>query len=325
MLALLAQGHIAAQLWMLVKRLDLARYLAAGPRSVDDLAHETSTHGPTLKRMLATLAALGMVRHVDGDRYGATPLLAAVNPLPAAMNQAFYEAWGCAADTLYTGRPGWESAHGRPLYQSLDADPDLSHDFDAWTTATARSWLPAFHQWAQFERFGMVVDVGGGEGHLLHLMLAGNRDAHGVLLEREGVLGRAAIHLAPFESRWTALAADFRRYLPVGGDAYVFCRVLLNWDDETIVALLSRCARLLEGDARLLIWDAVMPEPDDPRYTMATVNDLNLLMCFGGGLRTRTYWKVLLERSGLHPLRLEILPGPVAFIAVEATASSVAH
>jgi hypothetical protein len=45
--------------------LDLADHLAAGPRSVADLAVATGTHAPSLARLLRALAALGLCAY-DG-------------------------------------------------------------------------------------------------------------------------------------------------------------------------------------------------------------------------------------------------------------------
>jgi len=59
--------HVAAQL-------GLADLLADGPRSVEEMAVATGAHGPSLARLVRSLAALGLVAEADSGRIELTAL-----------------------------------------------------------------------------------------------------------------------------------------------------------------------------------------------------------------------------------------------------------
>src|SRR5690242_3258582 len=72
----LLTGFQVAQALYVAAKLNLAGELLAGPRSVDDLARATSTHPPSLGRLLRALASLGVFAETRSGQYELTPLAA---------------------------------------------------------------------------------------------------------------------------------------------------------------------------------------------------------------------------------------------------------
>ena len=68
-------------------KLGIADHLAAGPRSAAELAGSTRTHGPSLHRLMRTLAGLGILTERDGQRFALTSLGEALRRTPRARRE----------------------------------------------------------------------------------------------------------------------------------------------------------------------------------------------------------------------------------------------
>jgi hypothetical protein len=105
MVQMLAGFQISQALYVAAK-LDLGAILQAGPRSPAELAAETGADAGSLRRIMRTLASIGLYAEVDPEVYAATPL----------------------GDTLASGAPGsvrdlaitWMETHYAPFARLLD-------------------------------------------------------------------------------------------------------------------------------------------------------------------------------------------------------------
>jgi hypothetical protein len=55
----------------------------------------------------------------------------------------------------------------------------------------------------------------------------------------------------------------------------------------------------MSNSSKLIIVDFYIPTADDPAFDHMVTHDLNLLVNFGGGLRTTDQWCSLIEAAGL--------------------------
>ena len=67
-------GYWIAQAVYVAARLGIADLLAAGPKDCSQLAAATSSHAPSLFRLLRMLASLGVFREDEAHRFELTPL-----------------------------------------------------------------------------------------------------------------------------------------------------------------------------------------------------------------------------------------------------------
>src|SRR5688572_5543770 len=67
-------GYWISQAVYVAAKLGLADRLKDGPRTADDLASITETHGPSLYRLLRALASVGIFAEDAQRRFGLTPL-----------------------------------------------------------------------------------------------------------------------------------------------------------------------------------------------------------------------------------------------------------
>jgi hypothetical protein len=155
----------------------------------------------------------------------------------------------------------------------------------------------------------MVVDVGGGGGHLLTAILEATPDARGTLIDREYVIPVARENLAATIGldRVELVGGDMFTAVPPGGDVYLLCRVLAGWDDDAVVGVFENCRRGMAGSSsRLLILERLVVDEDST--VLPALWDLHLLMTNGGRHRTLDRFRALLHRAGLDIERVAELP-----------------
>lgn len=216
----------------------------------------------------------------------------------------YQSVWTQLPESVASGTPRAEAVHGVSLWELLDREPDYAETFnDAMTRLTSLDW-PTVAAAYDFTRYGTIVDIGGGHGQLLALMLGAAPGANGVLVERESLLTAAEQRLreAGVLPRSRLEAGSFFDTAPDDGDLYVLRRVVHDFDDEEAVALLANLRRHMPADATLLLIESVVPAGNAPH--LAKSLDLDMLLFVGGRERTETEYAALLDRAGFRMTRI---------------------
>jgi hypothetical protein len=308
----LVSGLIEASTLYAVARLGVADVLAAGARTSTDVAGELGTDPDATYRLLRASAGLGLV-HQDHDRFALTTLgRTLLSDTPGSMRSVvlmigdprYQSVWAQLPEAVTTGRPRAEAVHGVSMWELLDRDPDYAETFnDAMTRLTTLDWptVAAVHD---FTPYGTIVDVGGGHGELLALMLAAAPAATGVLLEREALLADAERHLrgAGVLARCRLEAGSFFDTAPEDGDLYVLRRVVHDWDDDAATRLLTNLRSHMPASATLLLMESVVPPGGGPHFAKSL--DLDMLLFAGGRERTEQEYAALLRRAGFRMTRV---------------------
>ncbi|MBV8771237.1 MAG: methyltransferase, partial [Deltaproteobacteria bacterium] len=114
--------------------------------------------------------------------------------------------------------------------------------------------IPAILSAYDFSRFERVVDVGGGQGALLHEILAANPKLHGILADLPAVIaGATALRTGATANRCEIVGIDFFKEVPQGADAYVMKTVVHDWNDDAAVKILKNCRRAIRDNGKLLL------------------------------------------------------------------------
>src|SRR3954464_1385378 len=90
----LATAYQSSRALQVALRLGLPDLLARDPTSVEDLARETGTHAPSLRRLLRALAAYGVFSEVEDDRFRLGPLGACLRADAPGSVRALALMWG---------------------------------------------------------------------------------------------------------------------------------------------------------------------------------------------------------------------------------------
>ena len=309
----LASGFMATHVVHAAARLGLADLLADGPRSPADLAAEIGSDPDATHRLLRACAAFGVFTEGSDGRFGLTPLAEglrsgtprSIRPVILMLGDPHYQGpWGQLANTVETGRPGAELSLGQSMWDYVDEHPEFAATFnDAMTCLSALDW-PTVAAAYDFTPFSTIVDVGGGHGQLLALMLEASPGSKGVLQEREALAGAAEAHLreAGVLDRCRIEPGSFFETVPSDGDLYVMRRVIHDFDDEQAASILANVRRHMPRDATLLLLESVVPPGNTPHFAKSL--DLDMMIFVGGRERTERQFETLLDRSGFRMTRV---------------------
>lgn len=308
-LSALINGYWAAQVLRAAAILGIADQLAQGPRSAQELAAAAKAHDPSVFRLLRALLTLGICREIGGGRFELAPagqFLRADVPGSLRGRAMFtgdllWRQFGELDQVVRTGERTKVIQSGTAGFEALAADPAR---LEAFQTAMAEGSVRAARDALavyDFGRFANVLDLGGGFGGVLAVLLAHHPRMRGAVcdlaylaqpamryLERAGVADRAQF-----------LAGDFFRSVPSGFDAYVMKFIIHDWDDEHAASILRNCRTAAASSARVLLIEQVVPDVLGTSTADQAVIRADLtMMTVGGKERTAAEYRALLGASG---------------------------
>jgi predicted O-methyltransferase YrrM len=304
--------HVAASL-------GVADLLAGGPRSVDELAAATKADRSSLHRLLRMLTGPGVFREDADGRYAITPLGATLRSDSSDSVREWalfvgasemWAVWAGLRDSVITGEASFPAVHGAPMWEYIAERPHLGEAFNGWMTRQSTQQNAALVAAYDFSPFHVVVDVGGGQGSTLAAILSAHSSIRGVLFDLPPVVARAApLAEAGVADRCEVVGGDMLRAVPVGADAYLIKRVLMDWGDADSTTILRRCAEAMSEDGILLVVEMLMPSGNDPSPAK-TFDILMLLNQPGGRIRTEEEFRELFNRAGLRLSRVVSTASP---------------
>jgi O-methyltransferase domain len=310
----LLNACLTAQALHVVAVLGIADRLAGGPAAIDDLAAATGAHQPSLYRLLRMLVGVGVFREEGEGLFALTPLGGTLRSegLGSVRDWALYvgapepwAAWGRLRETVMTGQSGFVLAHGLSTYDYLVRHPELGAPFDRWMTRQSDQHNEAVVAAYDFSAFGIVADVGGGQGSTLAAILGANPSVRGILLDQPQVVAGAepVLRAAGVADRCEVVSGDMLQGVPGGADGYVVKRVLMLWGNEPAIQVLRHCAEALPEQGRVLVVEMVMPPGNDP----SPARSFDLLMLLAneeGRVRTEAEFRDLFAAAGLRLARV---------------------
>ncbi len=280
--------------------------MAAGPRTVDEIADACGLHRDTLYRTLRMMTALEITAR-EGDRYALTPLgRALLKDTPGSLyngvqmmgTDGYQRPWQNFAYSLATGESAFTHVMGAPFFDYLEQNPELGLPFQQQMTAYAEMIDPALVPAYDFTPFRTVCDVGGGTGHFLKRILHAYPHLRGILFDLPGVT--ANHELSELDGQVEVVAGSFFEQVPPA-DLLILKTVLHDWSDAKCAVILDRCRQAMSPGSRLLIVDRVI---DEPVEVLSLFYDLHMLVQIGGRERTATEFRTLLQNAGLQMQRI---------------------
>src|SRR5262252_5302033 len=188
----LCNGYRVSQALYVAAQLQIAEHLATGALSSAALAQATSTHAPSLRRLMRTLTALGVFSEPHPDTFALTPTGELLrNDRPGSLRALVlfmtgpwhWQCWGDLLGSVHSGEPASERVLGTSIFDYYAAHPEESEIHDHALAAQSALQAAAIVRAYDFTRFQCVVDVGGGSGRLLAEMLRACPALTGVLFD----------------------------------------------------------------------------------------------------------------------------------------------
>jgi hypothetical protein len=297
--------------------------LADNPGRPDGLSMHEKRHLPTVERVLRGLVLLGLVtetsepggtvgyRLSDAGQLLRTQSLGPETPYSRLTRQQYIGAWMRLDTALVCGNTPFDEEFGQSVWNYRRSNADAGAVFDRWLHRLSSDQFDGFAEAYDFSNASTVVDLGGGQGALLSVILRSHPTLRGILADQPSVVASAVESLAQsgLLVRCETLAVDFFESVPPGFDLYLLKSVLHDWDDAAALTILRNIREALPDEGRLLIIERLLPDSphDDPETVWL---DLHMLCVTGGRERSLAQYLALIAEAGLRFLRLVQCPGP---------------
>jgi hypothetical protein len=316
-------GYWVSQAIAVATKLGIPDLLKDGPKSSQEPAAATSTHEPSLYRLLRVLASVGLLTEGTDRRFARTSLSACLESDVPGSLRAFtllksepwlWSSWTALRHSIKTGQAASEQVHGMGQFEYFAQHPQAAEIFDQAMTNLATQWHTAALTAYDFSRYRTVVDIGGGHGALLTALLTAHRQLRGVLFDQPHVVEGAKPRLtaAGLTQRCEMVGGNFFDSVPAGGDLYLLGHILIDWDDARATTILQNIRQARAPEGKLLILEEVIPQGPGPSWEKLL--DLNMLVVLGGRGRTEREFRTLLGQAGFELSRIIPTGAPIRLI-----------
>lgn len=161
-------------------RLGIPDLVGAGESTAEVIAGRLNADQDAVYRILRCLAGIGMLTEERSGVFALTPMgkqltVDAPFGLPALArmlgDSSVQRAFERLDDSVRTGRSAFDLEFGVDFFDYLGQNPEFSDLFNSAMGQNARLVADALPERYDFDRFGSVVDVGGGNASLLAAIL----------------------------------------------------------------------------------------------------------------------------------------------------------
>jgi predicted O-methyltransferase YrrM len=323
----LLHAAIIPQLLVVAAEFDIAELLADGPLPVPELARRSGANPQALNRVLRALAGHEVFREVEPGVFALTPLAETLRVDAPGAVRAWTRVWGLPEKlqainslsySVRTGRPAFPHLHGTDWWSHLAAHPDQAQLFNDAMGGLARRIHAAALESCDLTDVELVVDVGGGQGHLLATILPRYPELRAILLDQPSVVvgAKAVLEAAGVADRVDLVGGDFFDSVPSGADAYLLSMILHDWDDEQCVAVLDMIRRAMAPSARIMVVESLMPESNAPHD--AKLRDVIMMALHPGRERTEAEYAALFAAAGLRHVATTALASSTGLLVARA-------
>ncbi|MFN2517858.1 MAG: methyltransferase [Jatrophihabitantaceae bacterium] len=311
----ITNSSVTSRALQVAAELGVADQVGEAGTPVAEVASRCAVDTGALERLLNLLSAVGIFTVDDGvlAHTEASLLLrdddpGSLRPFARMMGlPSMWQALGALDHAVRTGRPGMELVDPGGFFGLLANAPADAAVFHAAMQARGQAFAAAVVHTYDFTPFKRIVDVAGGQGHLLRALLDAISHAEGVLFELPPVAA-----LTPSAGRLTTVAGDFFTDPLPSGDAYLLMEILHDWPDDRCIDILTAIRRASQHGAVLLVIEAVLDEgaPDPRTHNL----DVIMLVMTGGRERTVAEFRRLLGRAGFQLTSITPTGGPMRIV-----------
>jgi len=321
MVQLLAGFQVSQAIYVAVK-LGVPDALANGPKPVEELARMADADPGSLRRLLRTLASLGMFAEPSEGTFALTPLgETLVGDTPGSMRdlavmwmETHYAPFAGLLETVRTGRNAAETYYGEPFFSWLARDHEQVDRFSgAMANLTDGIKVGAVAAY-DFSEARLIVDVGAADGALLATILGRTPEASGIAFDLPHVVAAAEPAAKRFElgERLRFEGGDFFGSVPAGGDTYLLSSILHDWSDADAARILRTIHDAAHPGARVVAFELVSPPGDTPH--MSKMIDLTMLAMMNGRERTEGELRALFSDAGFGTVSIVPTPTPISIV-----------
>ncbi len=324
LIEMMAMRHVPQALYV-ASVLGIADLLADGPKTGDELALATKTHARSLARVLRTLTAARILAENKDRRFRLTSLGQPMRSGAADSVRAICILWG--GDSNLEGRLVDSVRSGKTAVELVSGSADWmeyhQHNatgagvFNAAMTALSNAHYRGVLDAYNFAPIRELVDIGGGHGRLISMILTAYPKMRGVLFDLPHAFegGQKAIAEAGLSDRCEVASGDFFQSVPEGADAYILSRVIHDWDDDKAVSILKVVRNAMAPRGRLLLFETMIKGGNQLSYPL--LSDINMMIRTGGSERSETDYRTLYKAAGFKLTKAIATKSPTGMTILE--------
>jgi acetylserotonin N-methyltransferase len=276
------------------------------PATLADLAVELNANVDALERLLDGCVGLGLLVH-EGDTYRNSEVseeyLSRKSPKTMAgyvtySDRVLYQLWGNLGDAVREGSHRWLQTFGvdGPIFNHFFRTPEARAEFllgmHGLGMASSAQVVAAF----DLGGYRKLVDLGGGTGHLAMAARGRYPGLHAAVFDLPEAIETAKQFV---DDRVELIPGDFFSGPLPAADLYALGRILHDWSEPKIRALLAKIHASLPAGGALLIAERLL-NPDKSGPVTALMQSLNMLCCTEGKERTLAEYEALLTEAGFR-------------------------
>ncbi len=294
------------------------------PATLEELAEALSADADALERLLCGCIALGLLER-DGVMFRNTPpaeqYLRRQSPHSLSgyilySERVLYPLWANLEDAVREGTHRWKQTFGSegPLFSHFFRTPELKREFLLGMHSYGMLSSPVVVACFDLSRFHRLVDLGGATGHLPAAAKSLYPHLQVAVFDLPPVI-ETAREFAPESVE--LLAGDFFTDPLPPADLYALGRILHDWSEPKIRALLAKIAASLPDGGGLLLVETLLHDGKSGPVG-ALMQSLNMLVCTEGKERTFDEYEVLLKQAGFGSVEGKVTNTPLdAILAVK--------
>ena len=292
------------------------------PADIVTIASELHVKSEPIERLLDACVGLMLVRK-KGARYENEPVASAYlcreNEASLAgyilySNDVLLPLWAHLEDAIREGTPRWRQAFGAEgaifdhFFRTEEAKQIFLKGMHGLGVLSSPRVVEAF----DLSRFRRLVDLGGATGHLAIAACERHLNLRAVVFDLSQVIevARVEVGKSPASQRIDLLAGDFFHDDLPEADLFAMSRILHDWSEDKINALLTKVYLRLPAGGGILIAEKLLRE-DKSGPTSAHLQSLNMLVCTEGKERTLSEYRRLLQEIGFQNVRGFVTGSPL--------------
>ncbi len=283
--------------------------LGEGPASLAVLARDLKLNEDALERLLDACAGLGLLERQDGhyaNTASAAAFLCRNSPRQLTgyiyySNVVLWKLWAHLEDAVREGKHRWQQVFGtdEPIFNHFFRTEEQKREFMLGMHGYGQISSPAVVAAFDLSRFRKLIDLGGGTGHLALAACQRYPNLRALVFDLPAVLPMAQeqIQASAVAGRVETIAGDFFTDALPEADLFSVGRILHDWTEEKIRALLRKIYdRLPPGGALLIAEKLLTDDKTGPRW--AILQSLNMLLVTEGKERSLPEYARLLQAAG---------------------------
>ncbi|EFA76402.1 des-methyl-DIF-1 methyltransferase [Heterostelium album PN500] len=305
-------GHQKSKAVEVCTKLRIAEHIAPeSSKSVGELSKELQVHEDTLYRFMRALTSIGFFHEEEITDTNKTHGIFKHTQLSLCLRDQGVRdiiqmrvspfqvlSWDGLLNSVKTGISNHQETLNYPnFWEYLKDHKEEEVIFNRSMTGLTNQYIPILLSFSDYSKFEKVVDLGGGQGLFLKIILTNYQNIkEGINFDMKIVIENNH-HGEDLDKRYSDQSGDFFVSVPES-DCYVLKNIIHDWNDESAISIFKTINKSIRPGGKIYVYDLINDlNLKNEKYPTGW-NDLNMLMVCNGKERTLQDLEYLAKESG---------------------------